>query len=140
MLTKRQQISGESMLIRVLTVPFVLLALDGAACAADAAAGKTYFTQVCTQCHTAEPTDGGGEVGPTLFGLFGRVAATGDEMFPYSKALKDSRLVWNAETLERFLADPVTAVPGTIMPMPIPAKQDRDNVIAYFQSLIAGMK
>jgi cytochrome c len=126
------------MLVRVLIVPFVLFAANGAACAADAAAGKTYFTQVCTQCHSAEPDDGGGEMGPTLFGVFGRTAATGDEMFPYSKALKESKLVWNAETLERFLANPAATAPGTTMPMPIPVKKDRDDVIAYFESLKAG--
>jgi len=128
------------MLVRILTVPFVLFAFDGAACAADAVAGKGYFTQVCAQCHSAESNDGGGEMGPILFGLFGRAAAVGDEMFPYSKALKDSKLVWNAETLDRFLADPMTTVPGTTMPMSIPAKKDRENVIAYFQSLTAGTK
>jgi len=103
-------------------------------------AGKAYFTQVCTQCHSAEPNDGGGEMGPTLYGLFGRAAAVGDEMFPYSKALKDSKLVWNAETLDRFLADPMTTVPGTAMPMSIAVKKDRDDVIAYFQSLTGGTK
>lgn len=121
--------------IRMLTVLLALLTCGVAASAADAVAGKAYFTQVCAQCHSAEPDDGGGEMGPTLFGLFGRDAAVGDEMFPYSQALKDSRLVWNAATLDRFLADPMTTVPGTTMPMPIPAKKDRDDVIAYFQSL-----
>ncbi len=123
------------MFVRMLIASFVLFAASGVAGAADGAAGKTYFTQVCTQCHSAEPDDGGGEMGPTLFGVFGRAAATGDEMFPYSKALKGSQLVWNAETLERFLANPMATVPGTTMPMPIPVKKDRDDVIAYFESL-----
>ena len=128
------------MLGRMLTVPLVIFTFGGAACAADAVAGKAYFTQVCTQCHSAEPNDGGGEMGPTLYGLFGRPAAVGDEMFPYSKALKDSRLLWNAATLDRFLADPMATVPGTAMPMSIPVKKDRDDVIAYFQSLAGGTK
>lgn len=116
----------------------MLFAFHGAACAADAAAGKAYFTQVCTQCHSAEPEDGGGETGPTLFGIFGKAAGVGDEMFPYSQALKDSKLVWNAATLDRFLANPMATVPGTAMPQPVPEKKDRDNLIAYFQSLIGG--
>ena len=128
------------MLVRMLIATFVLFAASGTACAADAVAGKTYFTQVCTQCHSAEPDDGGGEMGPTLFGVLGRAAATGDGMFPYSKALKGSELVWNAETLERFLANPMATVPGTTMPMPIPVKKDRDDVIAYFESLKGGTK
>ena len=124
------------MLVRWLTVSFALSALSAVAHAADPVAGKTYFTEVCTQCHSAELNDGGGDMGPTLVGVFGRAAAVGDKMFPYSKALKDAKLIWNVETLERFLADPATAVPGTAMPLPIPAKTDRDNVIAYFQSLV----
>jgi cytochrome c len=128
------------MLLRIFAVPLAVLAFDGAAYAADAVAGKAYFTQVCAQCHSAEPNDGGGEMGPTLFGLFGRNAAVGDEMFPYSKALQDSKLVWNAATLDRFLAEPMTTVPGTTMPVQIPAQKDRDDVIAYFQSLAGTLK
>jgi cytochrome c2 len=121
------------------TVPVILLAMGEAAYAdaGDAAAGKAYFRQTCTQCHSAEPGDGGGEIGPLLTGLFGRVAGQGDEKFVYSKALKDSKLVWNTETLDRFLEDPASAVPGTTMPLPVPVKKDRDSVIAYFQSLLS---
>ena len=128
------------MWVRLLTVSFVLFAVDGAAGAADAVAGKTYFSATCMQCHSAESADGGGEIGPNLIGLFGRPAGVGDNRFLYSTALKDSKLVWNLESLDRFLADPATTVPGTTMPIPVPAKQDRDNVIAYFQSLISGAK
>jgi cytochrome c len=139
-LTKAPQLAGEINLVRTFTLPVALFIFVRFASAADAVAGKAYFTQVCTQCHSAERTDGGGETGPTLFELFGRPAAVGDEAFPYSQALKDSKLVWDAATLERFLADPMTAVPGTTMPMPIAVKTDRDNVVAYFASLMKGAK
>lgn len=131
------------MSVRMFTAPLILFAIGTAAYAADpgdAAAGKAYFTQTCRQCHSAEPGDGGGEIGPSLVGLFGRPAGVGDTRFLYSPALKDSKLVWNLETLQRFLADPATTVPGTTMALPIPVKKDRDNVIAYFQSLASGAK
>jgi len=131
------------MSVRMFTAPLILFAIGTAAYAADpgdAAAGKAYFTQTCRQCHSAEPGDGGGEIGPSLVGLFGRPAGAGDTRFLYSPALKDSKLVWNLETLQRFLADPATTVPGTTMALPIPVKKDRDNVIAYFQSLASGAK
>jgi cytochrome c len=131
------------MSVRVFTVAMILFAI-GAACYAavpgDAAAGKTYFTQTCKQCHSAESGDGGGEIGPSLIGVFGRPAGVGDERFAYTKALTDSKLVWNRETLNRFLMDPMMTVPGTTMALPIPAQTDRDNVIAYFQSLAGGAK
>ncbi len=129
--------------VRRFAAPLILWAIGGMAYAAgmgDAAAGKTYFAQTCRQCHSAEPGDGGGEIGPSLIGLFGRPAGVGDARFAYSQALADSKLVWNLETLDRFLTDPATTVPGTTMALPIPAKKDRDSVIAYFQSLVGNAK
>ena len=131
------------MSVRMFTASLILLAIGYAAYAADpgdAATGKAYFTQTCRQCHTAEDGDGGGEIGPSLVGVFGRTAGVGDTRFTYTPALKDSKLVWNLATLDRFLADPATTVPGTTMPLPVPEKKDRDNVIAYFQSLAGGAK
>lgn len=126
-----------------LLIPLILLTLGGAARAGtpgDAAAGKAYFTQTCLRCHSAEPGDGGGEIGPSLAGLLGRAAGVGDTRFAYSPALTASKLVWDLETLGRFLADPAATVPGTIMPQSVPVKQDRDDVIAYLQSLIGSGK
>lgn len=131
------------MAVRMFTAPLMLLAIGAAAPAADpgdAAAGKAYFTQTCRQCHSAEPGDGGGEIGPSLVGVFGRPAGVGDIRFAYTKALTDSKLVWNLETLDRFLTDPAATVPGTTMALPIPVKKDRDNVIAYFQSQVGAAK
>ena len=131
------------MSVRLLIVPVMLLAGGGVCHAAELGepgAGKAYFSQTCRQCHSAEPGDGGGEIGPVLVGLFGRPAGVGDVRFVYTQALKDSKLLWNLETLDRFLADPATAVPGTTMPLPVPVKKDRDNLIAYFQSLVSGAK
>jgi cytochrome c2 len=134
---------GDFMAVRMFTAPLMLLAIGAAAPAADpgdAAAGKAYFTQTCRQCHSAEPGDGGGEIGPSLVGVFGRPAGVGDTRFAYTKALTDSKLVWNLETLDRFLTDPAATVPGTTMALPIPVKKDRDNVIAYFQSQVGAAK
>jgi cytochrome c2 len=131
------------MSVRVFTATLILFAIGGASYAADpgdAAAGKAYFSLTCKQCHSAEPGDSGGEIGPSLIGLSGRPAGVGDARFAYTKALTDSKLVWNPETLERFLADPATTVPGTIMALPVPGKKDRDNLVAYFQSLANGAK
>jgi cytochrome c len=131
------------MLVRMFTAPLIMLVIGTAAVAADpgdAAAGKTYFAQTCMQCHSADPAEGGGEIGPSLIGVLGRTAGVGDPRFVYSPALKDSKLIWNAATLDRFLTDPAVAVPGTTMPIPVPEKKDRDNLIAYFQSLISAAK
>ena len=58
--------------------------------------------------------------------------------FGYSAALRDSKLTWNAATLDRFLSAPAKLVPGTLMAVSLPAKSDRDNLLAYFTALGQG--
>ena len=116
-----------------------LLMLTTAACstpvvAADVVAGKTLFQQQCTVCHTAEPNDNGGAQGPSLIGVFGRHAG-GDPSFSYTKALQDSKLTWNARTLNRFLASPTALVPGTAMAVAITDDVKRADLVAYLRSV-----
>jgi cytochrome c len=122
-------------MLRGVIVAAMVWAVPPLCAAADAVAGKASFAAQCGLCHSAEPTDDGGGQGPSLQGVFGRAAATGDATFPYTEALKKSKLVWDAATLERFLTNPGAAVPGTAMPIAVPGKADRDNIIAYFSSL-----
>jgi glucose/arabinose dehydrogenase/cytochrome c2 len=102
---------------------------------ADAAAGKSFFRQQCTLCHTAEPNDAGGAQGPSLIGVYGRHAA-GDPGFSYTAALRAANLKWDAPTLSRFLASPTALVPGSSMVVAVPSEADRDNLTAYFQSVV----
>ncbi len=118
------------------------LTVLAAACAtpalgADANAGKQLFRGQCALCHSAEPNDNGGAQGLSLQGVFGRAAATASG-FGYTQALKDSHLTWDAATLDRFLNSPTTVVPGSAMVIPVPKKDDRDNIVAYFSALKDG--
>ncbi|HEX3912925.1 MAG TPA: PQQ-dependent sugar dehydrogenase [Steroidobacteraceae bacterium] len=108
--------------------------LAASAFGADAGAGKAVFAQRCSVCHTAESADNGGAQGPSLIGLMGRAAASAPQ-FSYTAALRNSKLTWDAPTLERFLAAPSTLVPGTSMLVAVPDQADRGNLIAYFQSV-----
>jgi len=105
--------------------------------ATDAQAGRVFFIQQCALCHSAESGDGGGAQGPNLQGLFGRRAAA-DARFGYSEALRHASLSWDAENLERFLAEPEAIVPGTAMAIAVAGAADRANLIAYFRALGAG--
>ncbi len=100
----------------------------------DATAGKKIFRERCSVCHTAEPNDNGGGQGPSLIGVFGRAAAAAPQ-FAYTQALRDSKLTWDAATLNRFLNSPGGVVPGTSMALSVPDQADRDNLVAYFQSV-----
>jgi cytochrome c len=66
----------------------------------------------CAHCH--QIGEGARAVtGPVLNDVFGRPAASGD--YPYSKAMKESGLVWDAATLRDFLVSPQDVVPGSRM-------------------------
>jgi glucose/arabinose dehydrogenase/cytochrome c2 len=120
-----------------LTLASLIAALAAPAFGADANAGRTFFRAQCALCHSAEPNDNGGAQGPGLQGVLGRAAATGAG-FSYSPALKSSKLTWDADSLERFLASPTTVVPGTSMVIPVPQRSDRDNIVAYFTAVRDG--
>jgi cytochrome c len=82
---------------------------------ASADDGGKLFTP-CRACHSLDPADQG-LPGPNLAGLIGRKVG-GDEAFDYSPVLRKARddgLRWDAERLDRFLADPAEMFPGLWM-------------------------
>ncbi|TQK10790.1 cytochrome c family protein [Herbaspirillum sp. SJZ107] len=101
------------LLVRHLFPLFAFLAvLQGCSRADKPVDGATVFRQ-CASCHQVGANARGG-FGPQLNGLFGRRAgATAD--FAYSPAMKASGIVWDEQTLARFLANPDKAMPGTKM-------------------------
>ena len=105
--------------------------------AGDAGRGQAYFQQACGICHAAGLGPGNTIVvkqGPSLVGVVGRHAGTSPH-FNYTKALRESGIIWDAATLNRFLTSPMTAVPGTTMPMPVPNETNRADVVAYLSAL-----
>jgi len=100
--------------------------------AADIEAGKVAFKK-CALCHTTE--SGKNKIGPSLFGIVGRKSGSVDN-FSYSEAMKSFDHTWDAETLDTYLADPRTVVPGTKMIFPgIKDKTEREDLIAYLETL-----
>jgi glucose/arabinose dehydrogenase len=102
--------------------------------AGDPAQGKAYFQQNCAICHAAAA--GVTQQAPSLAGVVGRRAGS-VEGFNYTKALSGSGLTWDAPTLDHFLTNPTTAVPGTAMVITVADPKDRSNVIAYLATLKA---
>ncbi len=103
----------------------------------DAARGRAYFQVSCAICHSDTLGPDNTVIhkqGPSLVGVVGRSAASNPH-FNYSAALRQSGLVWDEATLYRFLANPMVAVPGTAMPMPVPDDASRADVIAYLATL-----
>lgn len=102
---------------------------------ADAVNGQTVFEQLCGICHAVTPDGSGPPMGPNLFGVMGRKAGSEPDYAMYSPALKAYGVTWDATTLDEYLNNPANKVPGTIMPVMLPEKKDRTDVIAYLASL-----
>ncbi|HXX65628.1 MAG TPA: PQQ-dependent sugar dehydrogenase [Polyangiaceae bacterium] len=119
-------------------IGLVLMLASSAACTtrhpdSDATAGAGLFAQRCAVCHSISAAGG---QGPSLRGVVGRIAGTG-RGFGYSRALRSSGIVWDTQTLDRFLTSPPALVPGTTMPIAVPAGSERQELIAYLATLTA---
>jgi cytochrome c len=105
----------------------------GAARAADAVRGEQLYAR-CAACH-ALASD---RVGPRHCGLLGRRAGSVPG-FSYTDGMKNSKLIWDDKTLDRFLAKPMAVVPGTSMTYDgVPDSQDRADLIAYLRKAGSG--
>jgi cytochrome c len=92
----------------------------------DARNGERVYA-VCLACHSLQAHS----AGPKHCGLVGRKAGTAPG-YDYSPAMRGSKIVWDGETLDRFLADPMKNVPGTSMIFSgVRDAKDRADLIAY---------
>ena len=99
--------------------------------AADLKRGKLLFIQ-CRACHDLQP-DAAAKVGPNLYGIIGRKAASVDD-FAYSPALAKANIVFDKATLERWIEKPSAVVPGNAMAFAgVPAAEDRAALIKYIE-------
>ena len=97
--------------------------------AQDAEHGKTIFKPCC------HATDHANRVGPGLGGLIGRKAGTVPG-FPYSDAMKESDVVWDAKILNAYVESPQQVVPGNRMPYAgLKNPTDRMDLVAYLATL-----
>ncbi len=115
-----------------------LCVILGAACLLLAAAarsqsppqGKDLFERRCTGCHVLDRD----KEGPRLGGVYGRVSGS-IASFNYSGALKNARITWNAESLDKWLAGPEQFVPDSDMAFHLESAAERTAIIAYLKQL-----
>jgi cytochrome c len=111
---------------------FLLLAALAAGPAMSAPVGDPVhgeeIYQACTDCHSLDQND----VGPRHRGVYGRKAGSLSD-YDYSEALKNSGIVWNEETLDKWLTNPQAFVPGVKMFFHLDSPQDRADVIAFLK-------
>jgi cytochrome c len=101
-------------MMRTLIVGAVILAASaGAAFAQNVGDGEKDFA-VCRACHQVGDT-AENMLGPQLNGLDGRKAGSVAD-YPYSEAMKNSGITWNAASFKQYIHDPQAMVKGTKMP------------------------
>jgi len=122
-------------MLRKALLALTLLASSAVAAqaAGDPKAGAGVFKR-CAVCHTADKGGGDG-LGPNLFGVVGRKAASRPG-FAYSGPLQKAGIVWNEANLTKWVASPARMVPGTKMAFAgITSKKQQADVVAYLQGL-----
>jgi len=104
-----------------------------AAPAADPAAGQQFFKAQCGICHSVAAGVNG--IGPTLFGVVGRLAGSVPG-FQYTPEHKKLGVTWDASTLDKYLTNPRAMVPDTTMIYAgLKDDADRADLIAYLEML-----
>lgn len=106
-----------------------------ASAAGDAVHGAEVFKK-CSACHNAEKPEN--KIGPNLVEIIGRRAGTMASYETYSDAMKKAGadgLVWDEQTLAKYLAAPKALVPKNRMPFTgLKSQQDIDDVISYLKA------
>ena len=98
----------------------------------DAVRGAQAWRTHCTECHTVDKDD----MGPRHAGVVGRRAGSVPG-FAYSAPLKASTFVWDASSLDRWLTNPDSVVPGQAMDFKLSDAAARADIIAYLMTLKA---
>lgn len=116
-----------------LVAAFAILAAASAAADGNATRGRKAFVK-CLMCHSSELDVH--KTGPSLARIWGRKAGTVDGFGRYSEAIVASGVIWNRETLDRWLADPRAVIPGTLMRIRgIRNPAERRDIIAYLERI-----
>ena len=94
----------------------------------NAVNGKVLFEKRCTGCHSLDKN----KEGPRLRGVYGRQAGSIPD-FAYSDELKGSKIMWNGETLDRWLSNPEVMLPNTDMAFHVSNSQERADIIEFLR-------
>ena len=111
-----------------------LVAASWVSAQGDPAAGQAVFDQKCASCHSVAADLTHGLLGPNLVGVVGRTAGT-VAGWDFSPALKDSKVIWTEENLNKWLTDTTAFVPRAQMDLKVPSRFEREDVISYLKSL-----
>jgi len=96
----------------------------------DPVRGKELFEKRCTGCHSLTQN----HEGPRLQGVYGRTSASVSD-FAYSAALKKTQIVWDDQSLEKWLTDPDAFISGNEMDFLVSNPKERLDLISYLKQI-----
>ena len=96
--------------------------------------GEKTFKKRCKQCH--DPAFKKHMTGPNLAGIYGAKAGMQDDFKRYNKKnpLKDSGLVWDDATLDKWMENPKKLLKGTNMVVKVKKAKERAAIIEYLKT------
>ena len=122
----------------LLAASFVALFCCEAAAAQEPGAqgdeGMIAFNNHCRNCHSFKADDN--RIGPSLHGIVGKPAGQVKGYGKYSGALDG--LTWDEATLDKWIADPGSVIPGNGMSPPYSGIDDpaiRKRIIAFLKAI-----
>jgi cytochrome c len=114
----------------VLSVIWLAAASSAMPQGGDGVKGKEVFQRRCGGCHSLDRS----MEGPRLRGVYGRRSGSAPG-FHYSDALKNAKITWNDEALDKWLTDTEALVPDNDMTFRVESPDERRDVIAYLKTL-----
>lgn len=113
------------LMLIILSVLVIMVIYVGVTHAAD---GEKIFKR-CVACHSLTKN----KMGPALGNIFGKKAGS-VKKYRYSKAMRNSDIIWTDCTLDQFLIKPRKYIKGTKMRFSgIRKKDQREAVIKYLK-------
>ncbi len=108
-------------------IAIVVLPMSSGTAMADVDGAKL-FKKMCASCHSM--VEGNHKVGPSLYKVMGRTA--GSTNFPRYKALRNSDIVWNPQTIDGWITNPKKFIgKSTAMTVKVRKEQDRKAIIQF---------
>lgn len=94
-------------ILTALIVPGLVAAAFPATAQEDDA--QLAYNNHCRTCHSLD--EGDNRLGPSLHGVLGRQAGT-LEGYTFTRSMTQSGVTWDAESLDAFITNPDSVVPG----------------------------
>lgn len=118
----------------VATILILLAQITGGPAGAVDPAAEAQFKKSCGTCHAAI-ADAPKRQGPNLFQIVDRPAGS-VAGFKYSEAFLKGKdgVFWDEATLDRWIADPQSVIPGAIMPYKQADDAKRHLIIEFLKT------